>query len=127
MAAEASINRFAPANVRAALWALGALRKVRAVLPEEGVESAGALPPPPAGLPAAAERGVAAALTRRSATCLERALVLQAWHVAHGDRRDLIIGVTAPSADFRAHAWLDGEDPCHGAEPDFTELLRRPA
>jgi hypothetical protein len=47
--------------------------------------------------------------------------VLQAWHAAQGRPRDLVIGVTAPSAGFQAHAWLDGENP--GA---FEELLRRP-
>jgi len=50
-----------------------------------------------------------------------RASVLQAWDAAHGHPRDLIIGVTAPAAGFRAHAWLDGEP----AGEEFEELLRR--
>jgi hypothetical protein len=33
--------------------------------------------------------------------------------------------VTAPSAGFRAHAWLGDDDRCHHRV--FTELLRTPA
>jgi len=39
-----------------------------------------------------------------------RAIVAQAWEAAHGRRRDLIVGVTAPG-NFRAHAWLEDERP----------------
>jgi len=66
-----------------------------------------------------------AVFVRRPYTCLVRAAVRQAWDAAHGRRRDLIIGVRSPGADFQAHAWLDGDPPCH--EDGFTELLRRPA
>ena len=59
-----------------------------------------------------------------NATCLERATVLQAWDAAHDRPRELIIGVTSPRKGFRAHAWLEGDPPCH--EEGFTELLRRP-
>jgi hypothetical protein len=54
-----------------------------------------------------------------------RSIVEQAWLAAHGEPRDLIIGVTEPGEAFSAHAWLDGEHP-HGDER-FFELLRRPA
>ena len=64
--------------------------------------------------------------TRRAAqeapTCLERALVRQRWLAAHGDHRAIAIGVTAPSREFAAHAWLVGEeDPVASA---FLELTR---
>jgi hypothetical protein len=59
------------------------------------------------------------------ANCLVRATVRQAWYAAHGDLRDVVIGVTAPSGGFAAHAWLDGDAPCHS--DGFHELLRRPA
>jgi hypothetical protein len=59
------------------------------------------------------------------ANCLVRASVRQAWYAAHGDLRDVVIGVTAPSGGFAAHAWLDGDAPCHS--DGFHELLRRPA
>lgn len=60
----------------------------------------------------------------RSEKCLVRSLVLQAWDVAHGRPRDLLIGVTAPGAEFRAHAWLDGD--CPSASAGFEEITRRP-
>jgi Transglutaminase-like superfamily len=66
---------------------------------------------------------VKAALRRRGHPCIERSLVLQAWHAAHGERRDVIVGVTAPGNEFRAHAWLDGDEPCAGER--FAELTRR--
>lgn len=82
------------------------------------------LPPPPL-LPERGRRGVVAVLRRTGASCLVRATVLQAWDLAHGRRRDVVIGVTAPSAGFRAHAWLDGDHPCHST--GFEELTRLPA
>jgi hypothetical protein len=43
--------------------------------------------------------------------------------MAHGDERDLVIGITVPAEDFEAHAWLEGDDV---DEVDgFTELVRR--
>ncbi len=66
---------------------------------------------------------MAAVLRRERYTCLERALVRQAWHAAHGDRRDVIIGVQAPSAGFAAHAWLDGD--ASSQTEAFAELARR--
>lgn len=61
----------------------------------------------PPTLPANAIRGVEAVLRRRRHTCLEEALVRQRWLAAHGVMYDVVIGVTAPSAGFSAHAWLD--------------------
>jgi len=68
---------------------------------------------------------VYAVLRRGDYTCLEQALVRQAWDAAHGRPRELVIGVTSPSGGFGAHAWLDG-DPARTAG-DFVELLRHPA
>lgn len=79
------------------------------------------MPAPPA-LSDGAIRGVYAVLRRRHVTCLERSLVLQRWLAAHGDSRAVIIGVTRPGDDFHAHAWLEGEFPCH---PGYEELTRR--
>ena len=79
------------------------------------------LPEPP-HVGVTAMRGVEAALRREPNTCLERALVRQRWLAAHGHPREIIVGVTAPSAGFTAHAWLDGEnDP---STPLFHELTR---
>jgi hypothetical protein len=134
------VRRFHPANLRAALWALRTARRTRRLLDRGGLDPALA-PPPPPPLPAAAVRGVRAALRRLGETCLVNAIVLQAWEAAHGRRRDLVIGTTGPQG-FGAHAWLDG-DPVVPADDDdlltssgsiedgeirtFSELLRRPA
>lgn len=76
----------------------------------------------PPVLPGRATRAVHAVLRRAGATCLERALVLQAWHGAHGRSVDVVIGVRRPSTGFEAHAWLDGESGCHHEE--FAEITR---
>jgi hypothetical protein len=111
------------ATLRAALWTLRAARSVRKQL-GAGQPMPQRLPAVPR-VPATAERGMKGVLTRREDTCLVRALVRQAWFAAHGSPRDLVIGVTPPSAGFRAHAWLDGDPPCH--DEGYHELVRRPA
>jgi hypothetical protein len=50
-------------------------------------------------------------LQRRTNRCLSNALIAQAWRSDHGDYVDVIIGVTAPSAGFTAHAWLSDAPP----------------
>ena len=67
-------------------------------------------------------RGV---LRRSPATCLESALVLQAWLAAQGDPRDVVIGVASPASGFAAHAWVDGEP--DRVSRGFDELTRLPA
>lgn len=120
------MRRLAPANLRAAWWARRTARRTRLLLDTEGLDAAIAPPPPPA-LPDGAERGVRGALRRSGASCLVEAIVLQAWETAHGRRRELIVGVTAPG-DFEAHAWLEGDPPrTQRDSAPFSELLRRPA
>lgn len=72
-----------------------------------------------------ATRGVHVAMRLTRATCLERSAVLQRWYASHGVARDLVIGVTAPSTGFRAHAWL--EAPGQYTQHEYTEITRRPA
>ncbi len=62
-------------------------------------------------------------MSRVQATCLESALVRQRWLAAHGDRRDIVIGVS-PSGlrDNPAHAWVDGTD--SRAASSYLELHR---
>lgn len=108
------------AIVRAACWTLLALSRTRAQLRAGRLRDFALAPPPP--LPSEAERGVHAVLRRRPHSCLERSLVLQSWLAAHGQRRDVVIGVRAPSSGFRAHAWLDGE--AKSGSVDFQELIR---
>jgi hypothetical protein len=114
------MRRLEPASVRAAVWTLRALASVRREL-ERGRLRDVEVPEPPR-LPDSAIRGVHGALRRRRSTCLERSFVLQRWHAAHGDVRDVVIGVTTP-AEFGAHAWLDGETAEQGP---FVELSRIP-
>ena len=110
-------------SLRAAWWTFRAARSARRQI-AAGRFDAVRLPPVPV-LPPEAARGVAAVLRRRDDTCLVRATVRQRWWAAQGSPRDLVIGVTPPSSGFLAHAWLEGDPPCHDAT--FHELRRQPA
>ncbi|MEV6801758.1 lasso peptide biosynthesis protein [Micromonospora rifamycinica] len=107
---------------RTALWAGRAVRGVRRQLARHGMTDL-RLPAPPCD--AAAHRAVVLGVLRRTgATCLERSLVLQRWYGGHLVARTVVIGVTAPSTGFHAHAWLDGDT---DAEREaMVEILRRP-
>jgi hypothetical protein len=107
-------------DLRAARWADRALRDVRYDLATRKL--AEVAPPRPPELPAAGRRGVEALLRFRRPTCLEGALVRQAWLAAHGMSRDVVIGVGSPSGAFIAHAWLDGERDAVAA--GVCELIR---
>ena len=100
--------RLRPAVLAGAAWALLAVYLGRRRLRLDGMR---AHVPWPIGLPTTGARGVNGVLHRLSPTCLERALVAQAWRAAHGDPRDIVIGV--PPGGLKqapAHAWLDGVD-----------------
>lgn len=107
-------------DLMASVWAVRRLRHARRSLRTLRLEEVRIAPPPQ--LPGRATRGVLAVLKRGRATCLERSLILQAWHGAHGRPVDVVIGVTPPSTGFEAHAWLDGEDSCQHAQ--FAEITR---
>ena len=109
-------------SARAAWWAQRAARRVRRDLAADGLDRLTVRSPPP--LPSGCRPRVVAVLGMRRDTCLVRASVLQAWDLAHGKPRDLIIGVTAPGPGFRAHAWLDGDPPA--ATDGLDEFTRRP-
>lgn len=110
------------ANARAAWWVARSIWKTqRAVC---GLPGSVLLPPVP-DLPESAERGIAISLRLLRPTCLVGAMVRQAWYLSQGDPRDLVIGVSAPSKGFAAHAWLEGDPPCHSK--GFHELVRRSA
>ena len=108
------------ATIRALHWARGALRHVDRTLATKTPADV-AVRPPRSGLPPEAVRGVRYALRRRSATCLERALVMQAWLAGQGVRVPVVVGVAGGTDRFAAHAWLEGEK----HEP-FEEVLRLP-
>jgi hypothetical protein len=114
-------RRFGLSTLRAAWWALRALRRGRRALRTRGLEARIDAPPP---LPWGARRGVYAVLRRKDPTCLERALVLQRWLAAHGRPHDVVVGVARREGSVTAHAWLDFESESSGH--DFGELLRLP-
>jgi len=94
-------------TVRAGIWALWALHRLRHEIVNDGLD-AHVVPPPklaPMGV-----RGVEAALRLREATCLERSLIVQRWLVAHGERHDVLVGVAGGSESMKAHAWLEAYD-----------------
>ena len=114
------IARFDPQSLRAAWWTLKVLKEVQGDLPVVKLTEITVTPPP--RLPPRAILGVKGVLHRRKHTCLMRAIILRAWYAGQGDHRQIVIGVTKPSAGFRAHAWVEGELPCQ--EEGFEELTR---
>ncbi len=116
--------RFGVRAIRAGGWALIAVTRVRHQLRSGGLDSLRMSTPPRDAGPAA-ERALAGVLRRRGASCLESAVVRQAWRAGHGDQRDVVIGVRPPADGFQAHAWLAGDPEDTAANP-FTELTREP-
>lgn len=110
-------------QIRSAAWAARARVLVARRLREREITDVQVPTAPALGLEAT--RGVRVALRLTGATCLQRSVVLQEWYAAHGVPRDVVIGVTAPSAGFRAHAWL--EEPGEHLQTEFTEITRLPA
>jgi hypothetical protein len=118
VSAVSRLRRLDVPTLRAMWWAAKSLRSLRRRLPREGLE---ARVEPPPRVPAHAVRGVEALLTRVArASCLERALILQAWFATQGRRHPVLVGV-AVDGGFEAHAWLGGHD---AADPRFTLLTR---
>jgi hypothetical protein len=113
--------------VQAGWWALRAWRTARIQLRRAGLTELDLPRPPGAGTAGSysptAGWAMLAALRWCRASCLERAVVRQAWLAHHGDLRAVVIGVTPPDSSFRAHAWLEG-DPIDTEA--FTELSRYP-
>jgi hypothetical protein len=107
------------AFLRAAWWAAWAVREARRSLTTSGLNDVRVARPPV--LPPEAGRGVHVVLRRLHSTCLERAVVLQAWLRAQGDDRAIVVGVAGSSKDFRAHAWLEGEQ---DRSAEFVEIAR---
>jgi hypothetical protein len=101
-------------------WTVRAARAVRSQLARHALAPI-VVPAVPASLSAAGPRAVHAVLRWSRAPCLERATVLQAWYLAHGWPRDVVLGVQG-SAEFGAHAWLDGTSGGAG----YAEVTRRP-
>jgi hypothetical protein len=110
-------------TLRAAIWTLRAAERSRRRLKRDQLDTVIAELPRVPRVPESAQRGVHAVLRRRDDTCLVRAIVRQAWDIGHGVPSQLVIGVTAPAAGMRAHAWIDGDAMPAGAP--YTEITRR--
>lgn len=110
-----------PSTFVGCLWAVRCLGRLRGELVGDDVRQI-RVAPPPRSTAGGTRSVIARVLARAGATCLQRSLILQAWDRAHGMHRDVVVGVTAPGPQFRAHAWIDGEED-HAAQ-EFTEILR---
>ena len=109
---------------RAAWWSVRARTVAQRQIVDIGKH--GLTLPTASSVPLRHTRWVSRVLWRSDAKCLVRSAVLQRWYADHGMAYDLVIGVTAPSKGFRAHAWLDMPEPDPLAQ-DFTEMTRLPA
>src|SRR5215218_181347 len=58
---------------------------------------------------------------RLAGACLGRSLARSQYLRTRGHPSILVIGGLGTIGEFRAHAWLDGDDP---GQPDFVELRR---
>ena len=92
-------------SLRGVRWAAVALRKVRADVRERGLRARVEAPPSigPGGL-----KGVVLLTRMARATCLERSLILQAWHLGQGREYEVLVGVEPSESGIEAHAWLGG-------------------
>lgn len=114
--------RLKPTVLTAALWAYFSTVSARRQL-RSGISHPTLRRPP--RLPWSATHGVNGVLSRLSPTCLEGALVRQAWLASHGIMRDVVIGVPPEGlGSATAHAWLDGHDQSSPAR--YLELHRLP-
>ena len=106
-------------SVQAYRWAHAELDDVKLRLKTEGVTTRVT---PPVGLAPRGYRGMRRALSQVSPTCLERALVLQAWIASYTDAPDVVIGVRRGETEIEAHAWVEGDDSAF--DPSYGELTR---
>lgn len=91
-------------DARAAVWTFRCLARCRLQLGRRDVRNV--VLPSSARIGRSGGRAVLRLLRRRQNSCLSNALIVQAWRADHGDYVDVVIGVTAPTAGFTAHAWL---------------------
>jgi hypothetical protein len=92
-------------SLRGAAWAAGALRRVRRDVRASGLR---ARVEQPAGIGPGGLKGVLLLARAARATCLERSLILQAWHLSQGRAYEILVGVEMAGSGVEAHAWLGG-------------------
>jgi hypothetical protein len=110
-----------PDDLRAGVWTLRCFTRCRH-LDEHDVRTVTF--PSSARIARRGGRAVARLLRDREDKCLSNALIAQAWRSDHGDPVDVVIGVTAPSSGFSAHAWL--ADAPDAAAAGHQEIHRIP-
>lgn len=109
-------------DLRAGLWTLRCLAQCRRQLGRRDVREV--VLPLSHSIDRSGARAVNRMLRGRQNRCLPDALIAQAWRADHGQEVDVIIGVTAPSAGFTAHAWL--ADAPEGASLGHDAIFRLP-
>jgi hypothetical protein len=109
-------------DVRAGIWTLRCLGRCRRQLPKRDPQDV--VLPSSAAIGLTGARALRTLLRDREDKCLSNALVVQAWRSDHGDYVDVVIGVTAPSSGFSAHAWL--ADAAEAASGGHQEIHRIP-
>jgi hypothetical protein len=106
-------------NVRSFKWAVVQCRGIRRRI---RIEGAAARVPPPTDAGPRGWLGVRAGIVLLRPTCLERALVIQAWVGGYAEPPDVVIGVRRRAGVVEAHAWVDGSDPWF--DPSYHEIAR---
>lgn len=101
----ARVGRSPWVNFRLVAWTLVAAIKVSGQVRRSAVRRVTLRPAPRVGVQHVSK--VDAVLSATRMTCLRRSLVVQRFLLDNGEPVDLLIGTTAPSQGFRAHAWLD--------------------
>ncbi len=110
-------------SLRAAVWAFRSARRAAMGVREAQAGAPSIPPPPPVG--PRGEQAVRTVLELPRYSCLQRAVVRQAWDAAQGMPRELVIGVIPRGAAVGAHAWLEGDPP--EEYEGFVELARWPS
>ena len=109
--------------IRTFRWARAELARTKERLAVDGVDARALTP---IDLSARGYRGLYYAMRGLRPSCLERALVLQAWHGMSGPAPDVVVGVRKHNGQIEAHAWLDDVgDPLF--DESYEEITRLPA
>ena len=106
--------------VRTFRWTRSELAWTKARLVTDGVSTRAR---PPVSLGTRGYRGLNLAMRLLRPSCLERALVMQAWYSLRGPAPDVVIGVRERDGATEAHAWLaDSDDPLF--DDSYAEITR---
>lgn len=106
--------------VRTFRWTCRELAQTKKRLAIEGVEARAERP---VDLSTRGYRGLNYAMRLVRPSCLERALVIQAWDTIDGRVPDVVVGVRMYQGRIEAHAWVDdADDPLF--DDSYEEITR---